>query len=69
MAGTTKTDNHPFEFDLGIFAKDNRISCVLEGKVPEMTKSKPCCLGIDEAGRGPVLGGEIVVGDNILVCS
>uniref|UniRef100_A0A0L8GLZ1 Uncharacterized protein n=1 Tax=Octopus bimaculoides TaxID=37653 RepID=A0A0L8GLZ1_OCTBM len=38
------------------FRKNNQKNFVISSKVPDVTKEKPCWLGIDEAGRGPVLG-------------
>ena len=45
--------------DMSQFEADNTKNCMIESTLPDIVRSEPCWLGIDEAGRGPVLGGTI----------
>ena len=43
--------------DVEKFLKDSLNCCSIQSPVPEISRLQECCMGIDEAGRGPVLGG------------
>lgn len=42
--------------NLSVFTEDSSRNVLLKSDIPLAAKTEECMLGIDEAGRGPVLG-------------
>ena len=47
--------------DVSSFLVDTLTSRSQQSTVPEVTQREECCMGIDEAGRGPVLGQPLLL--------
>lgn len=45
--------------DFSELEKDNTGRCRLSSPVPAVCRKESCVLGVDEAGRGPVLGASL----------
>ena len=47
--------------DASSYLADTRRSCSLQSALPDVVLKEECCMGIDEAGRGPVLGKQYAI--------
>ena len=57
VPSTSASEEPPsLDLDLEAFMADTTRSCSVQSAVLDWAKTEECCMGIDEAGRGPVLG-------------